>query len=207
MARSRAIVTLLALTGALLWGCSHPTDNEGPPDLPYPLRSSPDSLMVQFVWAYNNTDLDVYLDCFADSMVFYLNPDEVAGNPELEPGYWRKAVEDTIHAHMFGDGAMSADGIELTLTTTAVDTVSVPDGRGVGWEYTEAVDLRLYIDGGWTFWATAPSVFVIRQDPDDVGPNGEPLYEIWEWREIDHFMRDGVRAVQSSWGSIKALYR
>lgn len=209
MVRFLAIVALLGLAGALVCGCSSPADHETPPDLPYPLRSSPDSLMAQLEWAYSNMDLEVYLDCFADSLVFYLKEDDVAEHPELEPGYWRKAVEDTIHAHMFGDGAMSASRIELTLTTTAIDTVSVPEerGRGVGLEYAEAVDLRVYVGGGWMYWATAPSIFVIREDPDDVGPDGETLYEIWEWREIDPWARDGARAEQSSWGSIKALYR
>jgi hypothetical protein len=209
MARSMAIVLLLALTGALMWGCSSPTDHETPPDLPYPLRSNPDSLMAQLVWAYNNMDLDVYLDCFADSLVFYLSEEEVAEHPELEPGYWGKAVEETIHASMFGSGAVHADSIYLALRTTDIDTVSVPDGcgRGVGWQYREAVNLRLYVGGDWMYWAAAPSAFIIRQDPDDVGPSGETLYEVWEWRELAPAMREGVGTEQSSWGSIKAMYR
>jgi hypothetical protein len=208
MARSVALAALLALVAALVWGCSHPTDHEIPPDLPYPLRSSPDSLMAQFVWAYENMDLGVYLDCFADSMVFYLSETDVQEHPELEPGYWRKAVEETIHGRMFTDDAMRADSIHLALTTTAVDTVSVPDGRGrgTGWKYTEAVDLRLYIGGEWMYWARSPSVFVIRQDPDDTGPGGETLYEIWEWRELDD-SQDGTGREHRTWGAIKAMYR
>ncbi len=160
--------------------------------------------MAQFVWAYENMDLEAYLDCMADSLVFYLDPDEVENNPELEPGYWSKAVEETIHARMF-DGTAGASSISLTLTTTGIDTVSIPDGlgRGVGWEYTKAVDLRVYVDGGWTFWASHPSVFVIRQDPDDVGPEGETLYEIWEWREVRYLQR----GQSMTWGAIKSLYR
>ena len=208
MARSTAVVALLALTGALVWGCSHPTNHEIPPDLPYPLRSSPDSLMAQLAWAYEDMSLGVYLDCFADSFVFYLSEEEVEENPELEPGYWRKAVEETIHAGMFGGSAVSADSIRLALTTTEIDTVSVPDGRGrgTGWEYREAVFLRLYV-GDTEYWATKPSVFVIRQDPDDVGPNGQTLYEIWEWRELDDGKCGGRQAVMRSWGALKALYR
>jgi ketosteroid isomerase-like protein len=209
MARPAATVVLLALIGASIGGCIFTTDHDTPVDDPGPLRSSPDSLIAQLQWAYNNMDLDAYLDCFADSLVFYLSEEEVAEHPELQPGYWGKAVEDSIHAHMFGDGAMSASGIDLTLTTTAIDTVSVPDGRGrgVGWQYREAVDLRLHVGGNWMYWATAPSIFIIRQDPDDVGPRGETLYEVWEWREVDHAMRGGGRTEQSSWGAIKAMYR
>jgi len=164
--------------------------------------------MAQFVWAYENMDLEVYLDCMADSMFFYLDPYDVEYHPELEPGYWSKAVEETIHARMFGEAA-GASSISLTLATTGIDTVSVPGGRGrgTGWEYRESVDLRVYVEGGWTFWAAHPSVFVIRQDPDDIGPNGETLYEIWEWREPSDWDLHGARGEMSSWGAIKFLYR
>ena len=209
MARSAATAVLVALVAALVWGCSSPTDHEIPPDLPYPLRSSPDSLMAQFVWAYENMHLGAYLDCLADSMVFYLSEEDVQGNPDLEPGYWRKAVEETIHSRMFGGLAWSADSTRLTLTTIDIDTVSVPDDRGrrgTGWKYTEAVFLRLYV-GEVQYWATQPNVFVIRQDPDDTGPGGETLYEIWEWRELDDWKCGGRQAEMRSWGALKVLYR
>lgn len=208
MARFVGIVALTALTGALVSGCLFTTEGNTPVDAPYPLRSSPDSLMAQFVWAYENMDLEAYLDCMADSLVFYLDPDEVECHPDLEPGYWSKAVEETIHSRMF-DEATGASSIALQLTTTGIDTVSVPDkgGRGVGWEYTKAVDLRLHVGGTWTYWAAHPSVFVIREDPDDVGPNGETLYEIREWREDRYWQRGDRREEMSSWGAIKFLYR
>jgi hypothetical protein len=205
MARSRAIAILLALTGALLWGCSHPTDNEGPPDLPYPLRSSPDSLMVQFVWAYNNMDLDVYLDCFAEDFVFWLNPLEVADNPEYLPGYWGKAVEETIHAGMFGGAEPSADRIELTISLVGAPTAIEPTPGDIHWQYEESVDLRVYI-GATVYVATAPSLFEIHVDQGQEGPNGETLWEIVGWYDLEPAQRGSGRESRS-WGSVKALFR
>jgi hypothetical protein len=204
MARPAAIVVLLALIGASIGGCIFTADDDTPVDDPGPLRSSPDSLIAQLQWAYNNMDLDTYLDCFADSMAFYMTPEDAEHFP---PGHWGRAVEDTIHRRMFAETRDHTYDVELQLTTTAIDTVSVPGGRGrgVGWAYTEAVDLRLHV-GEIIYWATGPSLFVVRQDPDDVGPDGETLYEIWEWHETSPGEQGGVRVQMRTWAAIKALF-
>lgn len=201
-----AAAWLAFLAGLGLSGCSSPTKTDDPVELPYPLRASPDSLIAQFVWAYENMDLEVYLDCLADSMLFYLSERDVENDPELEPGYWGKAVEQAIHESMFGDGPLSPSRIELRLTPVAIETLRALGGQGrpIGWRYREAVDLRIYI-GVWTYWATMPSLFEIRLDPDDVGPSGEPLFEIVEWQELDDWLGRAGRE-QTSWGAIKALY-
>jgi ketosteroid isomerase-like protein len=50
--------------------------------------------------AYGNMDADAYLDGLAEDFIFYLNPDDLTGNPTL-PEYWGRAAETTIHENMF----------------------------------------------------------------------------------------------------------
>ena len=206
MARLPACVLLCALAGAVLWGCTSSSDPDLPDPLPYPLRTSPENLLARFEWAYENEDREVYLDCLADSFTFYLNEDDWTNDPTL-PRFWRLSEEDTIHTHMFAE-AGDVDRIMLTLTMTSVDTVSVPDdgGRGTGWEYTEAVDLRVFV-GTTIYLATTPQAFIIRVDPDEVGPEGETLYEMWAWYDLEYADGGARSGEESTWGSIKALYR
>jgi ketosteroid isomerase-like protein len=50
--------------------------------------------------AYGNMDADAYVDGLAEDFIFYLNPDDLTGNPTL-PEYWGRAAETTIHENMF----------------------------------------------------------------------------------------------------------
>jgi hypothetical protein len=204
----QAAAALLSCVAFALWGCSNPTGSDDDDDDLYPLRSSPDSLLAKFVKAYENMDVEAYLDCLADSMLFYLCEEDVASNPELEPGYWTKAVEDSIHHGMFGGGAWGADSIALELTTTDIETLRIAGDRArlVGWRYEEDVDLRVWIGDTWRYWARNPSSFVISVDPDETGPHGEPLYEIGEWRDLEPWWRAGTAREWTSWGLIKTLY-
>jgi len=202
MRRFAALAVIALIAGAMLWGCSDPEDDDSPNDLSCPLRTSPDSLLAQLVWAYEHEDVDVYLDCLADSFTFFLCEDDWQSDPTL-PHFWRLSEEETIHSNMFGE-AGDVDSIYLALETLSVDTVSVPDGRGVGWEYEEDVDLRVYI-GQTVYLAGDETAFTIRVDPDDVGPNGETLYEVWEWRDLEWTGRAATE--QTSWGRIKAFFR
>jgi hypothetical protein len=205
MTRSVTIVALLALTGALIWGCSSPTDNEGPPSPEWELRDSPQHVIDNLVTAYKNKDVEHYLDCFAPEFIFFLNPAEVIEDPDLEPGYWGKAEERTIHEAMFGDGDLHADHVTLTLSQIG-DPISIEPHPGeIHWQYKEAVDLSVYV-GDIQYWATAPSMFEFRIDQDQEGPNGETLWEIISWYDLQSSERSGS-GQSRSWGVIKALYR
>jgi hypothetical protein len=207
MTRSMATAALLALTGALIWGCSSPTDNEGPDDQPvWELRDSPQHVLDNLATAYRNKDVERYLGCFAQDFVFFLNPDDVAADPGLQPGYWGKAEERTIHEHMFGSEGDHADRITLTLSQVGDPIWIEPTPGDNHWQYREAVDLSVYV-GDIQYWATAPSMFEFRVDEDEVGPHGEALWEIVYWRDLEPSRRGGGRGHESSWGTVKALFR
>jgi hypothetical protein len=205
MTRSVTIVALLALTGALIWGCSSPTDNEGPPSIDWELRDSPQHVIDNLVTAYKNKDVEHYLDCFAPGFIFFLNPGDVIEHPELEPGYWGKAEERVIHEGMFGDGDLHADHVTLTLSLIGAPISIEPTPGEIHWQYKEAVDLSVYV-GDTQYWATAPSMFEFRIDQDQEGPNGETLWEIISWYDLQSSERSGS-GQSRSWGVIKALYR
>jgi hypothetical protein len=46
------------------------------------------------------------------------------------------------------------------------------------------VDLRVNLIVGVTYLATAPSEYDMRVDIDQVGPNGERLWEIYTWFDL-----------------------
>lgn len=202
----RHLHVLAVLAGGLaaFTGCSNPAGSGDDTDLP-PLRTAPANVMERLEWAYNNTDIETYLDCLSDDFVFFLNPDDVEEDPGLEPGYWGKATERTIHEQMFGSTGTHADSVKLALMQVGTPVPVDPgDGTGTHWQYKEAVDLKVYM-GAWIYLATAPSLFQFRIDQDETGPHGEQLWEIWRWYDLDG--ASSGRDAQSSWGSIKALFR
>ena len=206
MARSIAAAFLMVLVGALAGGCWQPTDNGGPDDPPeWELRDTPQHVLDNLVKAYKNKDAVHYLDCLAEDFIFFVNPDELAGHPELEPGSWGKAEERGIHEQMFGTEGDHADRIELTLSQIGDPIQVEPFPGGILWQYRQAVDLRITI-AAMTYLASAPSLFEFRIDEDEVGPNGETLWEIISWYDLAPSQRGGSRQSRT-WSSIKALFR
>lgn len=207
----RTIVALLCVVSCaavFVGGCSTP----GPgPELPPPPefrdRTSPENVMYNLELAYEEMNVDEYLDCLSDDFTFYPDEDDVQ-NPELEiPAEWYKSDEADMHANMFGDGS-DVESISLTLTEISVEYFEgIPaDSLDDIWVYTEGVDLRVNLYGGLTYLATENSEFWMRVDTDQQGSGGELFWEIYTWYELGGRRGSGYREVQS-WGSIKAMYR
>ena len=206
MKRGPVFALTLAVAMACASGCSSPSD-EGGLGAPYPSRTSPARTVEKLRLAYEGLDVEAYLDCLAADFTFFLNPDDVAEDPSLEPGYWDKAEERTIHENMFGSGTrLGADSIEITLTQVE-DPLPVDPGDGTGthWQYKEYVDLRVHV-GDMMYWTNCPTMFELRIDQDETGPHGEELWEICDWYDLDE---EGRRAAAeaSSWGMLKAWFR
>jgi hypothetical protein len=209
MVRSAAIAILLTLTGALIWGCSSPTDDGGFPDpSEWEIRDSPQHVLQNLIRAYEHKDAVHYLDCLAEDFTFWANPYEAEDNPALAPGYWDKAEEITIHGAMFGENGAETIALTLTQDGDPMQIEGPEPGDPPEWQYTEAVDLRVYVimqEGPMTFLASAPSLFRFREDADELGPNGETLWEIVSWHDLSY--GGAVRGESTSWAAIKCLYR
>ncbi len=197
-----AAALLSALTAALLAvGCSNTSVRpEEAQNDPYPARSCPDSVLAKLTRAYIAMDAEAYLDCMADTLSFWLLRDDWSNPDNPLPHCWGKGVEDTIHSRMFGD-ATNVDRVQLTMYTETYQFVAGPDTTDPyddRWVYEQDVDLRV-VAGDFTFWANADQLFTFARQPG----RSDTLWWIVEWHEVDPW----GRVEDSSWGSIKALFR
>jgi hypothetical protein len=205
--RLRSLLAFLlvayATVAVLSAGCFRNTASpqETVEDDGYPVRSHPDSVMLKFNMAYVAMDLEAYLDCLADTFQFHLR-DQDCNNPDVDlPCWWGKGCEDTIHTRMFGvEDMVGVDGIQLTMynETAVFDPGEPGDPYDDRWMYREEVDLRVTI-GDWIFLANGDQEFVFAIEPG----RAETLWQIVDWIEVDPWDREE----DSSWGSIKALFR
>ncbi len=171
---------------------------------PYPLRTGPSNVLQKLNEAYVAMDVEAYLDCLAEDFEFVLDPGDVNDPGNDLPPSWGKQAERDIHERMFSD-TTNVDRIDLALTDISIDYDQGADPSDPADDrltYLEQPDLRVVI-GYWTYITSHEQEFVFMVDPDTTGPNGEALWEIVEWHEIDE--RSCLE--DSSWGSIKALYR
>lgn len=170
----------------------------------YPVRSTPENVLRKLKLAYERMDAEAYLDCLAENFIFFLNPDDVEGDPEHPlPESWDKAEEETIHGNMFGQGT-DVWAIHLTLfqVENSHDPGDPEDPSDDVWTYLEGYDLRVMF-ANLTLLADSQGDFVLKVDPDDVGHGGIALWEIASWSDLasDALVED------SSWGRIKSMYR
>ena len=198
------LATTLGLSGCSNRGCTCPDEVE---DL-YKLRTSPENVLYNLKTAYVDMNLDECIDCLAEEFEFHLNPDDIGMDPGL-PVSWGKQDEEDIHENMFAEDS-DVDQILLTLTNVHRTVIPGPEpGDPPTWEYKESIDLRVAVTtGDITYLATADQEFTLRIDPLEVGPEGETLWEIVEWHDIDSYgPKDPNRSGEdSSWSGIKALW-
>jgi hypothetical protein len=208
----RAMRSLAPLIAAafLSAGCSTSSTGPEPTDqTEYHPRTSPQNVIGNVGRAYGNMDAEAYLDCLAEDFIFFLNPGDLTEFPAL-PEYWDKAEETAIHENMFGEGT---DVQRITLVFTHVSAVYDPGPTGDPlddlWTYVEDADLRVELPPNLTLHAEAPAEFLFRVDPDEVGPNGEILWEIWKQWDIEEEGRGGRSEGResTSWGTVKAMFR
>ncbi len=215
----RPVVSLMLCAFALaVAGCWNPfAPDPTPPDPTPPFEYKPRTSCENVLWniesAYEDRNIDEYLDCLAEDFTFHLNPDDWQDPQSGLPPYWGKHEEESIHRNMFDEGS-DVEGITLTLTfiQSSYDPGEDPqDPMDDRWEYQEGVDLRVRVVGDITYMATADQLFILRIDPDETGPGGETLYEIIEWHDLEpQIARPEVGDAceeRISRGRLNAMYR
>jgi hypothetical protein len=115
-----------------------------------------------------------------------------------------------MHENMFDEEGY-VTSIQLTLTNTLIfwDEQDPEDPRDDIYSHTEDVELWVNLLGHMTYLADGPQQYLLRVDPDEEGPYGEMMWEIYEWYDLDG-ERGGEGAdgrEQTTWGGIKALFR
>lgn len=213
-----ALLVLLVLTLAGCWNPFAPTrgDNQDPPQsFEYKVRKTPQNVIHNLQTSYVDMNADEYLDCLAEQFIFFLNPEDLTQDPEL-PVYWEKAEEEHIHRQMFGedppeDPTLVVDSITMTFThiSEAYDAGPTGDPLDDLWTYVEDIDLEVNLPPDLTLHAQAPAEFLFRVDPDEVGPNGETLWEIWKQWDLNEESRgdDGCGEDVISLTGLKAMFR
>ncbi len=170
----RAIIVLLcavSCAAVLVGGCS--TAGSGP-DIPtgpqFRDRTSPENVVYNLELAYEEMDLEEYLDCLSEDFEFYPDEEDVQ-DPLLDiPPIWYKPDENNMHTNMFAD---DSDVESITLTLTITNLVYYENEPGIEEDNTcrcdVEVDLRVNLVVGVTYLATAPSRFDMRRDVDQWG--------------------------------------
>jgi hypothetical protein len=186
-----AVLAVLLFSLAGCWNPFAPDEGGGgpPTQVQYKVRSTCDNVLYNLETAYEYMNLNEYVACLSESLVFHPNPADVNDPENPLPEKWYKQDEVDIHRGMFegNDDQGPVDDISLNLTVTSFQFVPGPDpGSSLddGWKYICSVDLRVTI-GEWIYVATAPAEFLFKIDPDEVGPESETLWEIVHWWDRD----------------------
>jgi len=212
--KAAVVLTAVVFVGGLS-GCWNPFAPKkggggGDTEFEYKERTSPENVIYNLTGAYENKSAEKYLECLAEDFIFFLNEDDIAVNPEL-PQYWGKAQERAIHENMFAD-TTDVQSVELTLTQFGQpNPVQNPiPGEPDLWEYYQNVDLWVHLPDELTYWANAGGTFLFDRDPTETGPNGEELWEIVEWQDVDKFtgklIASGEGETPVSFTGLKAMY-
>jgi hypothetical protein len=191
----RFLRTLGALAlAAIIAGCS--SSSTGPDEIDEtPLRTSPGGVLLQLKQAYEAMDYDQFMDCLADSFVFHLSESAI-NDDEWVPDSWGRAIEDTVHMRMFGEVEVAPQdslyqvtlsmAVEDSVHSPGADTLSTDDDR---WTIRVDACVRFWFPNDLQRLADCDQEFIIGIDPDEVGPDGEPLFEVLEWEDIDWWLR------------------
>ena len=205
-----ALLCVVSCAAVLVGGCSTP--NSGP-DIPagpeFRDRTSPENVVYNLELAYEEMDLDEYLDCLSEDFEFFPCQDDV-NNPELEiPAVWFKADEATMHENMFAEDS-DVESISLTLTIPSiVYDYGVPDDPlDDTCVCIVDVDLRVNLNVALTYLVSSPSLFDMRVDTDRQGPGGELFWETHYWFDLGGSDRgaEAGREEEGTWGGTKARY-
>ncbi|MBD3367259.1 MAG: hypothetical protein GF405_03655 [Candidatus Eisenbacteria bacterium] len=232
--RRRTCTLLAALAAAaLLAGCSStstgPGEAEGEQE-----RTSPGLVVQQLATAYEDMDFERFADCLADSFAFHLSA-SACDDDSIIPDAWSRSMEDTVHRRMFRGFEFDQGDTVLQMRVTLVmidstysagdDTLNTGDDR---WVLSMSADVMAFCTNDLQYWADCDQRFTLAIDPGETGTEGEPLYEIIEWEDIDpwkhgddngtvcggsagshvlpHEGRKGVRVENASWSHLKLLF-
>jgi hypothetical protein len=168
-------------------------------------RTTPEDVLDQLKSAYIRMNVEDYLDCLSAGFRFFPDENDINDPENPLPAEWFIADETAIHENMFGPSS-NVTGVDLSLVTAHMEfDEGVPtDPYDDTWMLTEDVDLEAVVYGGLILLATTPSEFHFRVDPDEEGPYGEPMWEIYEWYDLGP---PAYSRSASSWGAIKWMYR
>ena len=204
-----ALLCVVSCAAVLVGGCS--TAGPGPiiPDPEFRDRISPEDVLYNLELAYEEMDLEEYLDCLSEDFEFFPTEADVNDPNWSLPPVWWKADEAAMHENMFADSSY-VESINLTLTVASLDyDYGMPeDPLDDVCICVVDVELRLYLRSGNGFLVTTASEFRMCIDTDRQRPRDEPLWEINMWYDLGDPRRgaEAGRVEDASWGRVKAMF-
>jgi len=200
---------LIAIAATLVAGCSSTSGPGDTEDTGYPERTTPDNVLAKLKQAYEDMDCEAYMDCLAEDFVFIPSLEDQFGWVDPLPPSWDREAERRIHENMFGPGPeINRIVIYLATQTAEFDPGSDPESNDGRWVYVAEADIRAFVaipDDPLVYLGYGDQRFLLQVDESQVGPGGENLWEIVEWRELDYWA--GERVESWSWGKLKAAFR
>ncbi len=225
LSRSLALVIMLGILLTALSGCWNPfapdKGDDPPPQPPanYRDRLHPDDVIHNLETSYEYKNAQEYLYCLAEEFIFHTSPADQNDPDNPLDEEWFKQDERDIHEAMFAEDS-NVDRIRLTLTV-----VNAPNEPNPGpdpesthddtWLYRVAVDLQVVVpppDGGENLilLANADQQYLFSVDPNETGPNGEDLWEVLEWWDLEdgqYRLPAGETCdIKTTFGRIKARF-
>ncbi len=195
-------------------GCGD-DDNSVKPDPdpdPFLPQSSPANCLENLITAYVEGDLEEYLKLFSEDFIFMFSPDDVVQDPGIPP-QWGLVDESFATEGMFTSDRV--DRIELGFVQSVADTSAheYPDTWKV---HATEVELRIHMrteDGEYLLLKVSGGfgTFYFKEYPDETASDGQPLWRIWRWEDQPSGFRifggQWEKTIESSWGSVKAVFR
>jgi hypothetical protein len=207
--RCTLILAALAAFSIVCGGCSSSTTGPDPiVEDPYPSRTSPAGVVEKLRAAYINMDADAYLDCLAEDFILFLNPSDTVQDPSLLP-HWGKPTEAAVHEAMFsGESGVRVVALDFVSAISSWEPNDPSHHMDDEWVRVEDVDLRIELPDDLTMRAAAPIELWLRIDRDQVGANGEILWEISRWYDASEGGCGSCSGCYeaASWGSLKAIF-
>jgi len=196
-ARPTLAIILLAALALGLAGCSLFAPEEGGGGGgggdDYKERTTRPNVIHNLIRSYQEMEADEYVDLLADDFEFWLNPADLNDPQNPLPDYWGRAEEAAVAHNMLDEGT-NVISIALTLTQLGSETeIPGPNPEDPStWVVVYDVDLFVYLPNDLTLWANAAAQYTFSEDPNETGPNGETLWEILKWEDIDDPARPTV---------------
>ncbi len=203
--RTTTIIVALLTAGVVgLVGCSNSSGPSDEIDSGFVEPTSPEKVLLNFERAYDERDVDEYLDCLSDDFKFHFTEADQGGWPNLPPWFY-KSDEQQVHENMFGD-EWNVETISLTLTVASVETIPGGDLRVPGdiVVIVADADLRINLSGGVGYNATDPQEFRFRTVSGSGEREGRILWEMFEWHDLE--WDNGARVEFAGWGGIKYCF-
>jgi hypothetical protein len=208
--------------GCFFGGCTD-DDDRSPTRPPAPLfaeATTPDRLVLNFVSAHGERNIEEYADVLAEDFLYFFAPEDVDLSPSNQ-GYWERLRDVSATARMFagqpgrlpnGDPQPAIETLELDLIAVDPDWI---DGADDGPEYVGTSRRCYEVDATVSYVGSdlesrllgRQCLYVVAVILDEGEDTERTVYRLRFWRDLGR-PQDRIAAGTEgiSWGELKARF-